>query len=103
MIQVYSRATAELTGGRLPNQEMNMKANLSLLNATTKLLRRGYRNGLTVNQIIENVVNKGLWTTDAPTPDRTLRTILCRELAKGKDSRFIKIEVDDGVRFAANR
>lgn len=78
--------------------------NLSLRDATTKLLRRGcYRRGLTVNQIIAKLTTSNIWTTSAPTPDRTLRTVLCTELAKGKESEIVKVPTDDGVKFLAAR
>ena len=49
--------------------------------------------------MVEAMFQKKLWTTDAPTPAATLYSAILRELAKGKESRFRKI---DRGHFALN-
>jgi hypothetical protein len=43
-------------------------------------------------EMVAEMKEKGLWTTDAPTPEATLYSAILRELAKGTESRFKKTE-----------
>jgi hypothetical protein len=49
--------------------------------------------------IVAVVVGKGMWTTDAPTPEATLYSAILREMKKGSASRFKK---SDRGHFALN-
>ena len=71
---------------------------LSLLDAAAQVLK-AKGEPMRCKEIVATVVEKGLWKTDAPTPEATLYSGILREMKKGADSRFKK--TDRGL-FAFN-
>lgn len=72
--------------GRTPNGKV------SLLDAAAMLLK-DTEEALTVNEIIDKVIEKGLWTrTAAKTPNLSLYSAIFREMnIKGDRARFVKV------------
>ena len=79
--------TKATTKGKAPKARQGM----SLLDATVVVLK-GNGQPMRCKDIVAAVKDKGLWTTDAPTPEATLYSAILRELGKGKNSRFVKKE-----------
>ncbi len=64
---------------------------VSLLDAAAQVLK-AKGEPMTCGAMVEAVMAKKLWTTDAPTPAATLYSAILREMKKGKDSRFKKTD-----------
>jgi hypothetical protein len=64
---------------------------LSLLDAAAQVLK-AKGEPMTCGAMVEAVMAKKLWTTDAPTPAATLYSAILREMKKGKESRFKKTD-----------
>jgi hypothetical protein len=64
---------------------------LSLLDAAAQVLKSNGK-PMRCKEMVGAVMNRGLWTTDAPTPAATLYSAILREMKKGKDSRFKKTD-----------
>jgi len=65
---------------------------LSLIDAAVQVLGDS-KEPMNCKQMVEQVVAKKLWSTDAPTPHATLYSAILREIQKkGKDARFTKVE-----------
>src|SRR5687767_13158333 len=71
---------------------------VSLLDAAAVVLK-AKGEPMRCKEMVATVVEKGLWKTDAPTPEATLYSAILREMKKGKDSRFRKT---DRGHFAVN-
>ena len=76
--------------GKKPKAEKPAKEKkLSLLDAAAQVLK-AKGEAMNCKAMVEAVVEKGLWKTDAPTPEATLYSAILREMKKGSDSRFQK-------------
>ena len=64
---------------------------LSLLDAAAQVLK-AKGEPMTCGAMVETVMAKKLWSTSAPTPAATLYSAILREMKKGKDSRFKKVD-----------
>lgn len=62
---------------------------LSLLDAAAQVLK-AKGEPMRCKDMVAAVVEKGLWTTNAPTPEATLYSGILREMKKGRDSRLAK-------------
>jgi len=73
-----------------PAKEVKAKK-VTLLDAAAQVLKS---NGEPMNckAMVAAVTEKKLWSTSAPTPEATLYSAILRELKKGKDARFKKVD-----------
>ena len=68
------------------------KKKLSCLDAAAQVLAEA-NEPMNTKEMIEAMQQKGLWTSDAPTPHATLYSAILREMQKkGEDARFRKVE-----------
>ena len=65
---------------------------LSLLDAAAQV-PKSHGVPMRCQEMVTNVMKRGLWTTDAPTPAATLYSAILREMkTKGKNARFKKVD-----------
>ena len=66
---------------------------LSLLDAAAQVLKSNGGRPMRCSEMVARVMERGLWTTDAPTPAATLYSAILREQkTKGSKSRFKKVD-----------
>ena len=86
-----SKAKAAKGAGKPRTKAEPKPKKLTLLDAAAQVLK-GKGEPMRCKEIVAAVVEKGLWKTDAPTPEATLYSGILREMKKGKDSRFRKTD-----------
>ncbi|MEX0652549.1 MAG: winged helix-turn-helix domain-containing protein [Phycisphaeraceae bacterium] len=86
------RAMAESEKPAADAKTRKKRDGLSCLDAAAKVLEDAGE-PMNTKAMVESMMAKGYWTTDAPTPSATLYSAILRELQKkGDDARFTKVE-----------
>lgn len=82
------RAPRKKSSAKKPAAKSDGK--MSLLDAAAEILK-GRTVPMSCREIVDLAFERGIWMSDAPTPDRTLSAAFLRDARKGKDARFQKV------------